>query len=58
MNPLLISVGFSLAQLVVSHLTASKLPQEIIDAAQLVVDKIEAHALDQMTKSEWEALRG
>lgn len=55
---ILISLGFGLAQALVSHLKKSKLPQEIIDAAQNVVNMIEAHANDTMTKDEWEALRG
>ena len=58
MYGLLISLGFTAAQMLVSHLTKSKLPQDIIDAAQNVVDKIEAHAKDIMSKEEWESLRG
>lgn len=54
---LLLSVGFDLAKALVSHLTKSKAPQEIIDAAQTTVNAIEAHAKDTMTSDQWDALR-
>lgn len=53
-----ISVAFDLASTLVSHLKRSKLPQELVDAAQATVDAILAHKDDTMTKEQWEALRG
>lgn len=55
---LALSLGYDLAEALVSHFTKSKLPQELIDAAQNTVNVILAHKDDLMTKEQWEALRG
>jgi phosphohistidine phosphatase SixA len=54
---LLISLGFELGRILVSHLTRAKAPAEIIDAAQAAVNAIENHAKDIMSAADWESLR-
>lgn len=54
----LISLGFGLLGSILSQLKKTKTPQEVLDALQAAMDALEKHALDNMTKEEWEALRG
>ncbi len=58
MNPILLSLGFQLGGILLSHFTRSQAPQEVLDAIQAAIDAIQKHAMDTMTKDEWEALRG
>lgn len=55
---LLLSMGFALGKSLLSSFTKAKAPQEVIDAVQSMLDAIEAHAQDRMTKEDWESLRG
>jgi hypothetical protein len=55
---LLISLGFQLGQTLLNHFVKAKAPQEVLDGIQSALDAIEKHALDTMTKDDWEALRG
>ena len=58
MNPLLLSIGFQLGQVLLDHFTKAKAPQSILKAIQATLDAIEAHAKDVMSIEDWEALRG
>lgn len=56
-NPL-IGIGFNLLGVLLSHFKKTQAAPQVLTAVQAAMDALEAHALDIMTKEQWESLRG